>query len=82
MSTAAKTYTWHREGNGRVLDHANLTLHQTLVMVGQSIYDNGYASKADAQRFSATLKVGEPAEFGPYTFTVGKMPRKPAGVIA
>lgn len=68
------TYTYRREGNGHVHGpYAGKTKRQALQIVGQSIYDNGYATKADAQRFAVTVPLdGTPAVFGPYTFTVTK----------
>lgn len=71
---AANNFTYHREGGelGKVLHHEGLTRRQALQLVGEHIFYNGLASKADAQRFTAKMVIGEAAEFGPYTFTVGK----------
>lgn len=64
------SYTLTREGNGRVLCYRGLTRRQALQSVGHSLVDNGHASKADAQRFAATIQDGISAKFGPYVFTV------------
>lgn len=68
------TYTYLRTGNGHVHGPYNgMTKRQALQLVGETLCDNGYAVKADAQRFAATVKLdGTPATFGPYTFTLTK----------
>lgn len=65
------TYLLTRTGNGRALDHPHATLARALQSVGQSLYDNGYATKEEAQRFAATVKPdGIPTTFYPYIFTL------------
>jgi hypothetical protein len=64
-----KSYQLSREGNGRTLVHSHPTARSAFQSIGHSICDNGYGTKADAQRFAATVKTdGTPAIFGPYTF--------------
>lgn len=64
-----------REGNGRTLAYDFETKRRALQWVGQTLYDNNLATKADAQRFAATVTLdGTPASYGPYTFTLSKVP--------
>lgn len=64
------TYTYHREGGAKVLHYEGLRKREAFQLVSEHIYYNGLATKSDAQRFSASMKDGEPATLGPYTFTV------------
>jgi len=48
------------------------TKRAAFTQMGYSIVDNGYGTKAEAQRFAATVVLGTPATFGPFTFTVAK----------
>jgi hypothetical protein len=69
-----KLYQLRREGNGRVIEHENLTRQRAYQAIGQSIYDNGYASKEEAQKFAATVRDdGTPAIYGPYIFILRRL---------
>jgi hypothetical protein len=47
------------------------TAHKAYQAIGQAIYDNGYGTKIQAQKFAATVPIdGTPIKFGPYTFTL------------
>lgn len=48
------------------------TKRAALTIMGYGIVDNGYGTKAEAQRFAATVILGTPATFGPLTFTLTK----------
>jgi hypothetical protein len=68
----ANQYTYRRDSNGRTHGpYDGLTKRQAYQLVGQSLCDNGLASKADAQRFAATIPSdGTPTIYGPYTFVI------------
>jgi len=63
-------FTVLRDGNGRNLVQSFGTLRAALTQIGHSIVDNGFGTKAQAQRFAATVRTGSPAFFGPYVFTL------------
>jgi hypothetical protein len=68
------TYIYRRESNGHIHGpYSGLTKRRALQTVSQSLFDNSYATKPEAQRFAATVPLdGAPAVFGPYTFTITK----------
>lgn len=49
------------------------TKRAAFTQMGYSIVDNGHGTRAEAQRFAATVVLGQPATFGPYTFTVEQL---------
>lgn len=64
------SYRLERDGNGRNLVHEGLTKQLAYQLIGQSIYDNGYADKREAQMFASTVRIGSRVQFGPYVFTL------------
>lgn len=59
-----------REGVNKTLVQEFDTKRQAFTSIGYSIVDNGYGTKAEAQRFAATIKLDVPAEFPPFVFTI------------
>jgi hypothetical protein len=69
------TYTYRREGSGRVIVRDVPNRRAALALIGYSITDNGHGTRAMASAFLATVEDGRRATFGPYTFTVGRQAR-------
>ena len=49
-----------------------MSWRQATDLAGMNVYDNGLASRAEAQRWEAQIREGEPISFGPYTWTISR----------
>ena len=67
------SFTVTRSSPDRDLVQTFDTKRQAFASVGYSIVDNGYGTKAEAQKFAATIVLGEPAEYPPFVFVVDKV---------
>lgn len=60
--------------------YPDLTRRQALQIMGETLVDNRYMTKAEAQRFAAKIVDGEPVEVdgakGKFVFTVTKAARR------
>ena len=61
-----------RQSAERTIELEYPTKRAAFTGIGYGIVDNGHGTKAEAQKFAATIKLGVPATFGPYTFTLAK----------
>ena len=61
-----------RESAERTIELEYPTKRAAFTGIGYNIVDNGHGTKAEAQQFAAAIKLGTPATFGPYTFTLAK----------